>query len=228
MASANGPNTTSGVQELIDQIRGQGVKAAQDEAERTLSAARKEAAAVRAKAQAEARETVKAARDQVEAEKAAGAEAIRNAARDSLLELRNQVQKAFEVHVRHLVSHHLEDSGFIRSLILVLAGQAAEQFINDHDAVVFVARASAGGADTTHSEGALRDKIDSAVLGAAGGMLREGIQLLGDDTITGGVRVRLAGENLEIDMTDQALSRLLLKQLLPRYRAIVQEEQGAR
>jgi V/A-type H+/Na+-transporting ATPase subunit E len=227
MPTTNGPTTTSGVQELIDQIRSQGVQAAHDEGERILSEARKEAAAVRAKAQAEAREMLAAARAQVAAEKAAGAEAIRNAARDSLLELSNQVRQAFEVHVRHLVSHQLEDTGFIRSLVLVLAGQAAEQYVTDHDAVIFVSSALAGAPDQAPPEGTLRDKINNAVLGAAGQMLREGIQLLGDDGITGGARVRLVGEDLEIDMTDQALSRLLHKQLLPRYRAIVQEEQGA-
>jgi V/A-type H+-transporting ATPase subunit E len=215
------------VQELIDQIRGQGVKAAQDEGERILAEARKEAAAVRAKAQAEATEMLAAARAQVAADKAAGAEAIRNAARDSLLQLRNQVRQAFEIHVRRLVSQHTVDTDFVRSLVLVLAGKAAEQYVTDQDAVIFVSSSIAGTSEQTAPEGTLRKKINKAVLGATGAMLREGIQLLPDDGITGGARVRLVGEDLEIDMTDQALSRLLLKQLLPRYQAIVQQEQGA-
>jgi V/A-type H+-transporting ATPase subunit E len=232
MASINGPNTASGVQELIDLIRGQGVKAAQDEGERIVSEARKEAASVRAKAQAEAREMLAAARAQVAADKAAGAEAIRNAARDSLLQLRNQVRQAFEVHVRRLVSQHVlasqhvsQEIDFVRSLVLVLAGQAAEKYVTDHDAILFVS--SAIGASDQAADGNLQEKINHAVLGAAGVMLREGIQLLPDDSIQGGARVRLVGEDLEINMTDEALSRLLLKQLLPRYRAIVEQEEGA-
>ena len=40
--------------------------------------------------------------------------------------------------------------------------------------------------------------------------------------VAGGARVRLVGEDLEIDLTDDAVSQLLLKHLLPRYRAILQ------
>jgi hypothetical protein len=37
-----------------------------------------------------------------------------------------------------------------------------------------------------------------------------------------GVRVRLAGEELDIDISAKAVSELLLKFLIPRFRAIVQ------
>jgi V/A-type H+-transporting ATPase subunit E len=219
--------STSGVQELIDRIRSEGVESARNEAARLLSTARKESAALRAKADAEARAMLESARARIATEMAAGDEAIRNAARDALLELRNQVRQAFEVHVRRLVSHELQDSGFVRSLVLVLAGQAAEQYIQDRDAEVFVSSAMAR-ADPQALQGEVRDKIKDAVLGAAGQMLREGIELLSDRDIRCGVRVRLVGQELEIDMTDEALSRLLLKNLMPRYRAIILDDNGAR
>jgi V/A-type H+-transporting ATPase subunit E len=34
--------------------------------------------------------------------------------------------------------------------------------------------------------------------------------------------VRVVGEDLEIDLTDEAVAQLLLKHLLPRYRAILE------
>ena len=229
MTTTTAPTATNGVQELIDRIRGQGVQAAREESDRILeSEARKEAAATKAKADADAKAMIESARAQVATEKAAAAEAIKNAARDSILELRNDVRKAFEVHVRRLVSQQAEDAGFVRSLVLVLAGEAAEKHITDKDAVIFVSSAIGGEKGTEATTEGVQKKVNNAVLGAMGVMLREGIQLLIDDGIKGGARVKLSGENLEIDMTDEALSRLLLKNLLPRYRAIVQKEKRGR
>jgi V/A-type H+-transporting ATPase subunit E len=59
------------------------------------------------------------------------------------------------------------------------------------------------------------------VLGISGDMLREGVDLKPSEDISGGIRIRLVGEDLEIDLSDQAISDLLLQNLLPRYRAIV-------
>lgn len=226
MTSTNKSSSGSGVQALIDQIRGQGVQAAREEGERILARANEEAAATRAKAEAESKAMLESTRAQIATETAAGAEAIRNAARDSLLDLRSQVRKAFEVHVRRLVSEQMAQTDFVRSLVLVLAGQAAEQYINDHDAVIFVSNAIAGGTDTS-ADDAAQQKIFQAVLGAAGSMLREGIELRGADDVGGGAKVRLVGQDLEIDMSEESLTRLLLKHLVPRYRAIVEASPSA-
>ena len=41
--------------------------------------------------------------------------------------------------------------------------------------------------------------------------------------VPAGARVRLQGEDLEIDLSDKALSQMMLDLLLPRYRAILVE-----
>jgi V/A-type H+-transporting ATPase subunit E len=56
-------------------------------------------------------------------------------------------------------------------------------------------------------------------------MLREGVELKPSRDLNRGIRIRLIGEDLEIDLSDQALSDLLLENLLPRYRAIVRGEE---
>lgn len=217
------PTAAQGVQELVERIRGEGVRAGREEADRILREARAQAASLRASAEAEAREMVERARAQIAREQAAGVEALKNAARDAALELRGNVRASFERYVQRLVSTDLRDAAFVRSLVLVLAGEAAARHIEDHDAVIFVSSALAGGADATPPSPAIREKIRSAVLGAAGAMLREGIDLLPADGVAGGARVRLVGQDLEIDLTDTAVTRLLLKHLLPRYRDIVEE-----
>ncbi len=217
----------SGVQELIERIRSEGVSSARAEAERILKSAKNEAAAIRARADSEAKAMLDRARAQIATEQAAGIEALKIAARDALLELQSNVRQAFEKYVQRLVSTQTRNPEFIHSLILTLAGQAAQRYITDQDAVMFVAGTLAGQpADEAALSQPLREKIRNIVFGVEGDMLREGIELLPDAGMTGGVRVQLVNQNLEIDMSDAALSRLLLKYLLPRYRAIVQEESG--
>jgi V/A-type H+-transporting ATPase subunit E len=59
------------------------------------------------------------------------------------------------------------------------------------------------------------------VLGISGEMLEQGVDLKPSANMGGGIRIRLVGEDLEIDLSDQAISDLLLQNLLPRYRDIV-------
>jgi V/A-type H+-transporting ATPase subunit E len=59
------------------------------------------------------------------------------------------------------------------------------------------------------------------VLGISGELLREGVDLKPAESVGGGIRIRLVGEDLEIDLSDKAISELLLQTMLPRYRAIV-------
>jgi V/A-type H+-transporting ATPase subunit E len=217
------PTAAQGVQELIERIRGEGVKTGREEAERILREARGQAASLRASAEAEAREMVERARAQIAREQAAGVEALKNAARDAALTLRGNVRASFERYVQRLVSTDMQDAAFVRSLVLVLAGEAAARYIADQDAEILVSSALAGAADAASPSAAVREKIRSAVLGAAGAMLREGLELLPADDVASGARVRLVGQDLEIDLTDKAVTRLLLKHLLPRYRAIVED-----
>ncbi len=52
-------------------------------------------------------------------------------------------------------------------------------------------------------------------------MLREGVDLKPSDSIGGGIRIQLVGEDLEIDLSDKAISELLLQTMLRRYRSLV-------
>jgi V/A-type H+-transporting ATPase subunit E len=54
-------------------------------------------------------------------------------------------------------------------------------------------------------------------------VLREGIELIPSNEIQAGARVRLVDDDLEIDLSDEAVSEMMLKLLLPRYRRILVE-----
>ena len=60
------------------------------------------------------------------------------------------------------------------------------------------------------------------MLGISRDMLREGVELKPSGGNQAGIRIRLKGKDLEIDLRDRVLSDLLLGCLTPRYRAIAE------
>jgi V/A-type H+-transporting ATPase subunit E len=209
---------SSGVKELIERIRDEGVHSARAEADRILAEAKARAARIVADAKAEAAAIKKEARASMEREQTATIEALRIAARDTELELRSAIMSGFEEHVRRLVTDVTTDGSVLRDMILVLAGRAADDLIQDKDAVIFVPDRLA---DEVSAE--LDEFLRKSAVALSGDVLRQGIELIPSNEIQGGARVRLVGEDLEIDMSDQALSQMMLKLLLPRYRKILVE-----
>lgn len=209
----------SGVQALISRIRDDGVQAGRSKAEEIVAQARKEATRVVDEARQEAEEIRRKASADIESDSRAALEALKIAARDARLQLEAEVTSAFEQHVKRLVAPVTHDGDLIRALILALAGQAAEQFPPDQELQVLVSDLIAG---REHQNPALEQRIVEGVLGISGDMLREGVEIIPDTDVPGGARVRVVGESLEIDLTDDAIAALLLKHLLPRYRRILE------
>jgi len=209
---------SSGVKELIDRIRDEGVHSARIEADRILTEAKAQAARVVANAKAEATAIKKEARTAMEREQTATIEALRIAARDTALELRSAIMSGFEEHVRRLVTDVTTDGAVLRDMILVLAGRAAEDLIKDKDAAILVPDRLA---DEVSAK--LDEFLRQSAVALSAGVLRQGIELIPSKEVQGGARIRLVGEDLEIDMSDEALSAMMLKLLLPRYRKILVE-----
>ncbi len=211
--------TSSGVQDLIARIRDEGVRSGQTEAERIVNDAKAEAARLLAEAREESERMRRKADEDSKAYKAAALEALRMAARDTGLELRQQVVHSFETHVKRLVTRTTLDGSILRDIILVLAGDTAEKYLKDKDVSIIVARSIL---EEDSTEPKAQERMHSAALAISHDMLREGVELMPATTTQGGVRVKLADEDVEIDLTDEAIARLLLKHMLPRFRAIME------
>ena len=212
----------SGVQELIARIRDDGVQAGQEEANRILAEARSEAGRLVADARAEAEEMREKASADIQSHEHAAIEALKLAARDTTLQLQAEVMAAFARHVKRLVTPATNDGSFVKALVLVLAGQAVEEHLKDKPLQILVSDLVAGN-DRENPE--LDQTLREGVLGISREMLREGVELVSSDEVQGGARVRLVGENIEIDLTDETVTELLMRHLLPRYRAIISGEE---
>jgi V/A-type H+-transporting ATPase subunit E len=210
--------TPSGVQNLIDRIRDQGVQAAQEEADRLLREARQRATEIVAQANAEADATQEKTRAEIEAYRAASIEALRLAARDTVLQLKAGVISRFEEFVRRLVTSATRDKELIRSIVLVLAGHAADEFIKDKEIQVRISSSLL----EDQADPVLMEEANLAILGLSSDMLREGLELVSDRDVEGGARVRLVRDKLEIDLSDRAVARMIAQHLIPRFKAVME------
>jgi V/A-type H+-transporting ATPase subunit E len=216
-AMTEAASPANGVQDLIDRIRDRGVAAARTEAEQILRDAEARAAKLLADCTLECQRHRTQATAAIAAEQAAALEALKLSARDTVLHLKSQVSAAFEVFVRRLVTDATADEDLIRALVLVLAGHAVDEFIQDKDIQVMIS----GALLTGEAEESLRERSRQNILALSTGMLREGVELIPAEGMHGGARVRLVADHLEIDLSDTAITRLLSQSMLPRFRRIL-------
>jgi len=116
------------------------------------------------------------------------------AIRDTELMLESKLKARFAEHVKHLVSSELEDKEFLKQLVLKIAGSSCSSIPEEKGLDLLVAR----------------EKLDPLVL-----------EISGTVTDNAGIRIRMKGEDVEIDLSDNAITEILLKYLLPRYSAIL-------
>jgi V/A-type H+/Na+-transporting ATPase subunit E len=218
---------SSGVMELIARLRDDGVKAGRKKADQVLQEALEKAARIVAEAEAEAEEILTRAKVQIERDRQAGMGSLRMAIRDTELKMEAGLKADFAAHVRRLVSIEMGDREFIRKCILAVSGMATGHMVCEGQPVEVLLPKDLFETDELGSrltpEG--KEQMHHLVLGISADMLREGVELKPSDTLKRGIRIRLTGEDLEIDLSDKALSDLLLQNLLPRYQAIVRGEE---
>jgi V/A-type H+/Na+-transporting ATPase subunit E len=210
---------SSGVQELIARIRDEGVQAGRDEADHLVQEAQKRAAEIVEQARAEADRILIQARAELDRESKAAREALRLAVRETVLEFRAEVTQRFSNAVKGLVAKELTDTDFLRQMILAIAARSVPDEAQNR-ALELLLSDELFPADDDGQQ-SMRDFI----VGLSSQIMQAGIELKPAGHSQRGLLLRLVGEDLQVDMTEEALSALLLSHLLPRFRAYVQEDQ---
>ncbi len=208
----------SGVQDLVDRLREEGVAEGRREAAEVLQQARREAARIVEAARREAAAAVEEARRAASRFQAAGEEAVRLALRDAALRLRVEIEDRFAAQLGRLVSQRLADPQFLQRLLLGIAGQAVPQ---DRAIEIMLPETLLTPADGPSASGSERADVDRFVRGLAGQMLRQDVTLSVTEAIQAGVVIRSAEEGIEVHLDDRAVSELLREHLVPRFRALL-------
>jgi V/A-type H+/Na+-transporting ATPase subunit E len=212
---------SAGVENLIGRLRDEGIAQGRSQAEAIVTTAQQQAADIVATAQREAEALLIKANEEAAKLKAAGEDAIRLAMRDTILSLESGLIEVFRDRLRHLVKGVLADPAFLQRLILEVASRAAPAPTGARAELLLpVELVSLEDLRRTPEE-AKPGTLMHFVLSMGGGMLREGMSFGVTDDGEAGIRVRLIEDDVQIDFTESALSELLLRHMLPRFRALL-------
>lgn len=219
-------DTATGVRELISRLKTEGIDAGRGESEALIAAATAEANKIRASAAAEAKDLLDEAEARIARETEAALASLKLAARDTVLDVHARLVAAFERQSRQLAKSTLEADGFMRALLVEIARAAGAEVAASSSPVELRVPEGQLRATVAAILGDRPDLADSGTLGrvtldlAKSAMVR-GVTIVGDGDVEAGARVRLVAEELEIDLTPDAIATLVNRYLLPRYRAIL-------
>lgn len=212
---------SSGVRSLIDRVRSEGVEAGESEAKRIVDEAHQKAARTLENARAEAARYLEEAREKARLEQEAGQAALEQGARDTVLSLQEELTQHFGRQLRRLVEQRLGDPDFLERLILELVG--AERPSESEPAEVLLPRRALDLHDLRDRNPELgSDPVDAFVLSVAQSELREGVSIGTVDDEQAGLRIRMSDGEIEVDVTTDAVTDLLERHLLPRFRGLLE------
>ncbi len=198
---------SAGVDVLIDRLKSDGVSRGKQEADAIVADAKRQALTILDAARREADQIVTDAKSEAERVRQTSNQALQLAGRDALLKLRESFQLQFENRLRKLVGTTLQEPEMLRKLILEVAGKARPE--DDRVELLLPADAANG------------DPLESFVSGLTAEMLGEGVSFGVGDDVAAGVRVRLNDRDVDIDLSDEALTSFLKRFLVPRFRHIM-------
>jgi V/A-type H+-transporting ATPase subunit E len=221
----NVQKTSVGVEALISRLRDQGVSAGRAEAERMLAEAESKARAIVQNADAEARKKIDGAQAESERLRRAGEDALRAAARDTVLDLKGRLATRFAEDVAKTVATAMRDDALLEKMILAVASRARKDGAVDKAAKLeIVLPRSAVGLDDLRRqpEELKKGTLTHFAVAMAGEMLREGVSFSRAEDGSEGIRLALLDRGVSIDLTDKAVADLLLVHLQPRFRALLE------
>jgi V/A-type H+/Na+-transporting ATPase subunit E len=214
------------VESLIERLKNNGVQAGRTEADNIMKQAQEQADKMINDARDEADLLISNANKKIQQEKQAAMDALELAARNMRLELRQRMISRFKEEVKRLVHKELDNESIIRQIILLLAVDTAEQLQKFKDSQIEIQLPEkALDFDKIRNNPKLleNDPLKKLVQGATSEMLRAGMNLkVNTDKREVGIKVRIVGEDIELDLTEEAITEILLKHLQPRFRALLE------
>lgn len=220
-----GQKRSSGVDELVARLREEGVAAGRAEAERIVAEAEVRARRLLDAAEAEAEAKRDAARREIDAHRRAGEDALKAAARDTVLDLKDKLSRRFAADVEKLVSEATADPAMLRAMILAVCCRArTEAGVDGAATVEALLPRTAVDLDSLRRkpEDLEEGGLAHFAVAVAGDMLRAGVTFAPAEDDAGGLRLSLTDRGVSIDLSDRAVAAVLLAHLQPRFRALLE------
>lgn len=222
----NAPELISqGIETLIGRLKEQGVKAGRDEAAQLIREAQEKANKIVSDAQNKANKITQEGRDLILREKNAAEEALQLAARNMRIELRQNLIDRFTQEVKRLVHKELDNEAMVRQLILLIGAQSAQQldaFHAQHIELELPEQVLDFNEIRKNPDLLQADPLKPLVQSLTRSMLKEGMSISPHAHSEAGIKVRLLNEEIVLDVTEEAVSQLLVKHMQPRFRALLE------
>ncbi len=213
----------SGVEALIGRLRDEGVDEGRSKAQRIISEAETRASWMVAQAREEAERITSRAREEARRKQKGAEEAMLIAARDALLSVKAGLTQQFAGKVRRLVSETVSKEKILEQMVLELVGRSRDEVGEEGEVEVILPRDVVGVDDLRRNVNDLKEgPLSNFILAQSTDMVREGVSFGVSEEDEGGLRLKLKGGEIELDLTDQAVAELLLQHLQPRFRAMLE------
>jgi len=215
---------SSGVEALIAKLREEGADAGRNRGEAIVADAEARANFIVSQAREEAERTVVEARTEADRLRKAAEEAMRVAARDTMLDLKGQLSERLSGDVSRLISDELRDEDMLKRMILEVAGRArAEAGVDGEEVEILLPRDVVGLDELRRDPKELTEgTLTHLVLALAGDMLVSGVSFGVAEDDEPGIRMVLKDKDLTVDLTDKAVADQILRHLQPRFRALLE------
>lgn len=196
------------LQELIEQIKKDGVDAAEAQAEAIIVSAKAEAEKIIADAKAEADKLMANAKAENAKAVKSGEDAIRQAGRNLLISFRESVAKELKAIVSDNVNEVYSSDAFAKLIINAVECWAGKPEADDISVIL-------NDSDLAKLEEALLAELKVKMLG--------GVTLKANDNFDGGFRIAVNNGTVYYDYSSEAVTDMLSNYLSPKVTALLKE-----
>ena len=194
--------------ELIEQIKKDGVQAAEAQAEAILLSAKAEAEKIISEAQTQADKIIADAKSENAKTVRSGEDALRQAGRNLLISFRESVAKELKTIAGENVNAVYSSDDFAKLIVSAVEGWAAKPEAEDVAVIL-------NGEDLA--------KLEETVLGQLKAKMLGGVTLRANDNFDGGFRIAVNNGAVYYDYSAEAVTDMLSNYLSPRVTALLKE-----
>lgn len=196
------------LQELIDQIKKDGVEAAENEAASILAAAKVEAQKIVEEANSEADKIMANAKLENERLVKSGEDAIRQAGRNLLISFRESISKELNVILSEKVSNVYSSEAFSNLIINVIENLSSDKDSQNIEVIL--------NAETLRA-------LEEAILAGLKEKMLNGVTLRANDNFDGGFRIAKKDGDAYYDYSTEAVVDMLSNYLSPKVTKLLKE-----
>ena len=196
------------LQELIDQIKKDGVEAAETQAAKILATAKAEAEKIVADARAEAEKILATAKNEQERAVKSGEDAISQAGRNLLLSFRESVTRELEALLKANVSAVYSSEALAQIIVSTVQAWANKPDAEDLAVIVSSEQLT---------------QLEDTVLAGLRQKLLEGVTLKASDRFDGGFRIAVNNGSAYYDYSSESVVDMLANYLSPRVAQLMKE-----